>query len=338
MNAAKRNRLPVLGAILALSATPCLAQKASFSEARPDEAQEKSQPSALTVSALELAGDPALSLAAMTIDISVDRIVYSYGLKNSGAAPIALAGAIEMPSLEPSGDLVVLPRSDAENPVDLMVALGEAPLVTTPHAHANALGLNRIKEIKSASLPDLPFGAETEKAIAQLPPEVSDKLTAEGLLTPRDPADPNAPRNAAWKLDVTHALKVNLPPGRTVPLTVSFAPIKASYRFTRDDLGDLDGLKDDMCLSAKALSALRGRITSGGQWEVTEISVDADAPNDWMEAPKAKLSVKKPRPDSIVAFCGVSDKGSSTGNVAGSLPEDSQDNEIHIMIFTPAEN
>jgi hypothetical protein len=330
--------IPLIGALL-VSVAPAAAQKTPPQNLQAPDETAPPEPTALTVGAVELAGNAALSFPTMSIDVSANKIVYSYQLRNSGALALDLAGAVELPTLEPtdqSGADIALPRTSAENPVDLALALGDAPIATSTHVRIAALGLNRLNEVKTAQLPYLPFGSETEKAIAQLAPDVADKLSSQGILSPGDPKDPRSPRSAAWTLDVTRSFNVSLPPGKTTELKVTFTPIKSVFRMTRADLDGLDDLKDDMCVASKTLAALRGRLSAGGQWDVTEFSLDADAPNDWAEAPKVTISVQKPRPDSIVAFCGANDKGGSANVVTGAPPEDSEDNEISIMIFTPA--
>jgi hypothetical protein len=331
--------IPLMSALL-FSVAPAAAQKAPQQKAQSPDEQGEPEPAALAVGAVELAGNAALSFPAMRIDVSGGKIVYSYQLRNSGASALDLVGAVELPTLEPtdqSGAEIALPRNSAENPVDLALTLGDAAVTTSTHVRIAALGLARLSELKAAQLPYLPFGLETEKAIAQLTPDAADKLSALGLLSPVDPKDAKAARSAAWTLDVTRSFNVTLPPGKTTDLKMTFAPIKAVLRLTRDDLDGLDDLKEDVCATAKTLSALRGRLSSGGQWDVTQITIDTDAPNEWADAPKVEISVEKPRPDAIVAFCGASDKGGSAAVVSGAPPEDSENNEINIMIFTPAE-
>jgi hypothetical protein len=94
-------------------------------------------------------------------------------------------------------------------------------------------------------------------------------------------------------------------------------------------------MKDDLCIKPSVLNALRSRLRSGGSWKVTDISIDDGAPAHWIDSPNPTLSVQKPSPNAIVAFCGVDDKTASKPAVLGIAPDDDSD-EIRIVIFEPA--
>jgi hypothetical protein len=82
------------------------------------------------------------------------------------------------------------------------------------------------------------------------------------------------------------------------------------------------------------LGALQSRLKGGGAWKVTDISLANDAPAHWINTPNPTLSVQKPTPDAIVAFCGMDDKTASKPIVLGIAPDDSD--EIRVVIFEPA--
>ena len=67
---------------------------------------------------------------------------------------------------------------------------------------------------------------------------------------------------------------------------------------------------------------------------MTELSVASDAPNSWNDSPNPTLSVQKPEPGAIVAFCGIDEKSAGKPVVLGTAADDSQD--IRIVIFAPA--
>jgi hypothetical protein len=93
-------------------------------------------------------------------------------------------------------------------------------------------------------------------------------------------------------------------------------------------------MKDEICLRPQALSALQSRLKGGGAWNVTDMALTADAPAHWIDAAQPTLSVQKPKPDAIVAFCGIDEKTASRPAVLGTAP--GENDGIRVVIFEPA--
>jgi hypothetical protein len=323
--------LSIATAGAAFAAAPALAQT------KPD-AGAPAQ-SSLVVGALQIGSDANLDVAGFDINVANDKIVYSYFLKNTGPAELALAAAISLPDLRASADnseTWTLASGDPENPVGLTIAAAGAPVTTKAEVHAYALGLDRLAEIKAERLPLIPFGPQTDKALAALAPEAVDRLAALGIVSPRDPAQPKAPSTADWSLEVVQSWRLVLPPGKTTPVAVRFTPVKAQYRLGKGDEQDIEDMKDDLCLTPLVLSALEARLKGGGAWAATEISLADAAPTSWLDSPTPTLSVQKPKPDAIVAFCGIDEKTAGKPIVLGVAPDDQENNELRIAIFEPA--
>jgi hypothetical protein len=102
----------------------------------------------------------------------------------------------------------------------------------------------------------------------------------------------------------------------------------------KGDEQDLNDMKDEVCLKPQALGILQSRLKGNGAWNVTDVSLAADAPAHWIDSPPATLSVQKPKPDAIVAFCGMDDKTASKPAVLGAAPNDND--KIRIVIFEAA--
>ena len=326
--------LSIAAAGAALLAVPALAQT------KPDAgASEGPAQSALTVGALQIGSHANLDVAGFDINVARDKIVYSYFLKNTGPSELALAAAVSLPDLRASADnseTWTLATSDPENPVGLTVTAAGAPVTTKAEVHAFALGLDRLAEIKAERLPLIPFGPQTDKALAALTPEAVDQLAALGIVSPPDPTQPKTPPSADWSLEVVQSWRLVLPPGKTTPVTVRFTPVKAEYQLAKGDEQDIEDMKDDLCLTPSALSALEARLKGGGALAATEISLADDAPTRWLDTPTPTLSVQKPRPDAIVAFCGMDEKTAGKPTVLGAAPDDRENNELRIAIFEPA--
>jgi hypothetical protein len=325
-------RSAVVAALL-LAATPALAQN---KPAAADTAQT-SDPSALSVGALHLGASSDLTIVGIDISVAGNSVVYSYYLQNTGSAELGLAATVGLPDLQASTDdseTWVLSSNDPENPVGLSITAAGAPVTTTPQVRAAALDLDRTAAIKAEHLPLIPFGPAIDKALAALAPDVARRLAAMGIVSLRDPANPGDPLVADWTLSVVHAWRLTLPAGKTTPVAIKFTPIVGRYKLTKEGLDSLDDMKDDLCLKPPAFTALQTRLKNGGAWQVTELSIASDAPNNWNDSPNPTLSVQKPEPGAIVAFCGIDDKSAGKPVVLGTAQDDSEDTRI--AIFTQA--
>jgi hypothetical protein len=298
----------------------------------PDKATGPEQ-SSLVVGALQIASSADLDIDGMDISITNDSVVYSYLLKNEGTTELSLTASVSMPELQASADgsqTWVLASNNPENPVGLTITAAGEPIAPQAQVHAYALGLDRTAEITAEHLPLMPFGPETDTALAALSPDTISRLAALGIVSPRDPDQPKAPLSADWTLDNVLSWRQTLPPGKTVPILIKFAPVKAAYRLVKDDLDDL---KDDACLQPQVLGALQSRLKSGGVWTVADMTLSVGGPAHWVDNPAPTLSVQKPQSDAIIAFCGMDDKTASRATVLGVAPDNA--NEIRVVIFSP---
>ena len=320
---------------LVLAATPVMAQTKPAGADVPAAPSAPAQ-SSLVVGALQIGSAPNLVVAGVDISVASDSIVYSYFFKNTGSAELDVAASVSLPELQASADRSetwALAANDPENPVGLTITAAGTPVTTQAEVHANALGIDRRTEIKAEHLPLIPFGAELDKAVAALSPDAADRLAALGVVSPRDPAQPKTPVMADWSLDVVRSWRQVLPPGKTTPIVVKFSPIKAQYTLAKGDQEDLDDMKDEVCLKPQVLSALQSHLKGSGAWKVTDISIAADLPSHWIDSSRPTLSVQKPKPDTIVAFCGMDEKTASRPTVLGAAPDDAD--EVRIVIFEP---
>jgi Domain of unknown function (DUF4424) len=326
--------LAVLG--LALAIAPALAQTKPPAPAAAD-APDAPAEAALAVGALQIGAAPNLAVAGFDISVAANSVTYSYYLKSTAATEIAVTAAVALPELQASADdseTWTLAAKDPDNFVGLTVTAAGMPVPTTAEVHALALGIDRVAALKADHLPLIPFGAEVDKALAALSPEAADRLAALGVVSPRDPAEPKAPLAADWTLQVVRSWRQVVPPGKTTAVVVKFVPVAAHYRIGKGDEDDLSDMKDEVCLKPPVLGALQARLKSNGAWNVTDMALADDAPSGWIDSPAATLSVQKPKPDAIVAFCGIDDKTANKPTVLGTAPDDNDG--IRIVIFEPA--
>ena len=335
--------LALLGAVLPLGAASpgaAAATPAAPAAGQTDEGEEAPTPAPLTTGSMAIASDPNLVVEAMAVDVAMDRVAYSYRLRNKGPAKLALAASVALPDLEVSseGDTTyVLPSADGDNPIDLAVRSGDQAVATAASVQAVALGLDRLADIKAAGLPLLPFGPAQDKALAALKPEALGKLADLGLVTPRDPAQPDAPVIADWTLRIVRGWTQALEPNATTPVTVSFAPVKASYRVDAAGLAGFNALKDQVCLtpaiSAAARALLKGKEA---QLDVQDITLSNDGPARWLDNPAASIAVRKPQPTSVVAFCGVDAASAAKPVVTGRMPGANEAAGLRVLVFSVA--
>jgi Domain of unknown function (DUF4424) len=329
--------LAVVG--LALAVGPALAETKApaAAPAAPPETPSEPAEASLTVGALQIGSVANLEVAGFDINVTTNSVVYSYYFKNTGNADLTVAATISLPELNVSTDgsqTWTLAKNDPENFVDLSVTAGGSPVTTKAQVRANALGVDRLADIKAERLPAIPFGAEIDKALAALSPEAADRLAALGVVSPRDPTQPKAPLTADWSLDVVRVWQQALPAGKTTPIVVKFVPVAAHYHMIKGDEGDLNDVKDELCLKPPTLSALQARLKNNGAWNVTDIALADDAPARWLDAPAATIAVQKPKPDAVVAFCGIDEKTAGKPTVLGVAPDENEG--IRVVIFEPA--
>jgi len=305
--------------------------------AAPAVAQTAPEQSLLVVGALQIGSAADLEVKGIDINVTIGSVVYSYLLKNTGDRELNLTASVAMPELKASADSSqtwVLASNNPENPVGLTVTAAGEPVTPKAQLHAYALGLDRTAEIRAEHLPLIPFGPETDRALAALPADTVGRLAALGVISPRDPDHPKEALVADWLLDSVLSWQQALPAGKDVPLVVKFTPVKGEYRLLQADLDDLDSMKAEICLQPQTLGTLQSRLKGGGAWKVIDMTVAVDGPAHWIDNPAPSLSVQKPQADAIVAFCGMDSKTANRPTVLGVTPDDAD--EVRIVIFAPA--
>ena len=185
----------------------------------------------LLVGALQIGSANNLEILGFDINVATDSVSYSYFLKNKGSTEIAIAAAVSLPELQASSDRSetgVLAGNNPENPVGLTITAAGAAVTSAADVHAYALGVDRLAEIKAAHLPLIPFGSETDKALAALAGSRRSSGGARRGFIAR-PGQPGAPVTADWSLDVVRNWRQVLPLGKTTPIVVKFVPVTARY-------------------------------------------------------------------------------------------------------------
>ena len=334
---------PLVLFALAVAAPPPLAaaptDQGQQGKGQTDEEEEAPTQAPLTVGSMAIASDSALTIEGMAVDVAVDKVTYAYRLRNKDATKLTLAASLAMPDLEVNSEgstVYALPSKTAENPIDLQVKADDKVIATTPFTQAIALGIDRLADLKAAQMPLVPFGEEIDKALTAAKPDVLSKLESLGLVTPRDPKQPDTPVIADWSLHTVQGWSVPIDPNATTNVTVAFAPIKAVYTVDVTSLPGFDALKQQVCLTPAIMSAAKALLkTKGATMEVVDITLANDGPARWLDNPVATVAVRKPKPTSIVAFCGVDQASTNQPVVKGTMPGSGDAAGLRVLVFSP---
>ena len=317
---------------------PLRAEPAGVAEGAVDQEEDVPTPAPLVVGAMAIASDADLAIERMAVAVDVDHVSYTYGLRNKGARPLTLAASVAMPDLEVNTEgttIYNLPSKTAENPVGLEVTAAGAPVATSPATQALALGIDRLADLKAAHLPLVPFGEDTQKALAAATPETLARLVSLGLITPRDPTEPDTPPLADWTLHIVQTWMQPLPANATTEVKVEFAPVKAVYGVLAEGLPGFDALKDQVCLTPQIMAAAKALLKSKtAMLEVDDIVLSNDGPARWLDNPSGTVAVTKPKPESVVAFCGMTAATAGQPVVRGKLPGSADAPGLRVLIFS----
>ena len=305
------------------------------------QAGDDQAPVPLTIGSMAIASDVNLAIESMAVDVSVNRVTYTYKLRNKGKEKLSLRASVAMPDLEVSSDgssVTVLPSQTPENPIDLQVKSNDQPVPTTSHVSAIALGIDQQAELKAAGIPLIPFGESTDRAIAAAKPDVLSKLTNFGLLTPRDPKQPDAQVIGDWSLKVVQGWTQIVDPG-TSNVAVTFAPIKATYQVDASGLAGFDPIKDQVCLTPAVTNAARALLkTKGAVLQVDDIMLANDGPARWLDNPTVTVAVHKPQPNAVVSFCGMEAASANKPVVTGKMAKAGDAAGARVLVFSLLQN
>jgi hypothetical protein len=330
-------RNAALATLLSLAAAT--APGASLAQSPGGEPQQRAPALApLGVGPLHIASNAALDVESIAIDVTLDAVTETYALKNKGAAALNLAASVALPGLRALADDGApwsLPAAVADNPVALSITADGAPVAVHPDVRAYALGVDRRREIEAAHLPLLPFGAATARALAALGPKARAELADLGLVSPRDPDHPGRGPLADWTLAVGFNWIQSLPGGRTTKLVVRYTPLKAQTRYAPNNALDLEDLKDEACLTPAQLAAAQARLSAGAVLDVSEVALVNEPPLEWFATPTAAVSVRKPDPQAIVAFCGMDAATAGQPIVRGLDIGGSDPRDVRILVIQP---
>ncbi|MGA2795666.1 MAG: DUF4424 family protein, partial [Roseiarcus sp.] len=329
-------KVALLLAIAAMAPGACFAQGGA---AAPEQGSRAPALAPLGVGALHIAAHPDLDVEKIAVDVTLDAVVASYALRNKGRAALDLAASVALPGLQAyadDGEPWNLPAATPENPLVLSIAADGAPVAAKADVKAYALGVDRRAEIEAAHLSLLPFAPQTARALAGLGPKALAELSDLGIVSPRDPEHPDRPAIADWTLAVVYSWRQPLPVGKTTTVAVKYTPLKAQARYGHADALDLEDLKDEACLTPPLLGAAQEKLKSpGSALTVTEIALVNEPPLRWFDSPAASVSVRKPGPDAIVAFCGMDAGAADQAVVRGAELGGPDPRDFRILIIEP---
>ena len=111
-----------------------------------------------------------------------------------------------------------------------------------------------------------------------------EQLESLGLVTPRDPSEPDTPIIADWSLHVVHAWTQPLESNVETNVVVGFMPIKAVYTIEAASLAGFDALKQQACLTPQIMNAAKALLSvKGSTADVADITLANDGPARWLD-------------------------------------------------------
>jgi len=290
---------------------------------------------ALSVPGLSIASHQNLTIEAIDIAVSVSGVTYAYRFGNTGTAELTLAASVALPSLKASSnedETYRVSADNADNPIGLSITADGKPVNARVITHAIALDIERTVEIKALNLPLIPFGPDIDKAVNGLAPDVLARLTQLGLVSPPD--EQNSPRRADWTLNVTYAWDQVLPPDKITTVSMSFRPISGSFELNAHTADVLDDLKQDACLTDQLVKTLKAKAAKSPT-PVTEIAISIANPTRWVPTPSPRITVQKPKADTIVALC-ASDVKTYPSHVTARVSNDEEAADLRVLLIGAA--
>ena len=329
----------LIAALMLCGAFAFPARAETTGTAASEQDEEGPTPAPLMVGALAIASDADLAIQRMALDVSVDRVTYTYGFQNKGKNELKLATSVSMPDLEVNTEGTTtynLPSNVAENPVGPRRD-GRRGARRHDSLDAGAGAWRRPPRRPEGRQPPAPAPSaprQTRRSPGQHPrrsPSSSNSASS----PPRDQAEPDTPLLADWTLHTVHSWMQTLPAGATTEVKVSFQPVKAVYGVRADGLPGFEALKDQVCLTPQILAAAKALLKAkDNQLEVDDLTLANDGPARWLDNPPGTVSVTKPKPDSVVAFCGMNAATAGQPVVQGKLPGSADAPGLRVLIFS----
>lgn len=263
-----------------------------------------------------------VSMKSEDLYISPKQVRVDYVFHNEGKTDRTTVVAFPMPDIEGSGDFVVsVPNPDSDNFMNFSVMVEGKQVTPEVDRHAFAVDVDVTQELKDHSIPLLPFGDPTGKALAALPKELLADWISRGIVIPMEYDDGNGMKTdyvPVWKLKTTYWWRTTFPAGRDLHVAHRYTPsvgASAGLIFVQPDAAnpfsgeDFDREQQKYCFDDNFLRAVSKRIDAAKAQESylqeSWISYILTTGGNWGgNIDRLHLTIDKGDPDTLVSFCG----------------------------------
>ena len=261
------------------------------------------------------------------VTIAPDRIRVVYVLRNVGDRPETRLVTFPLPDLDMTsiGDLPpLLARPADDNFVDAVITADGAPVAGRLEQRALALGLDVSAQLVKLGLSPFPYAPSNVGKIKALSDAAKDELYQRGILRMSDDS-----YHPAWVLKSVLAWSQSFPTGSPVTLALTYMPIVGRPAATAESLASL---AKSTCLANDAAKAIKEAASAGTAKRLVVTSFQATLGAAWLDTiGKFRLTIEKPRAQTIIATCKSGLKASTPTQIEWSNRDHSVDDDIMVL-------
>lgn len=261
---------------------------------------------------LRLTVNSGVAMVSEDLKIAVGGIEIAYVFRNGGDAPVTTLVAFPLPLL-PAGapDIAdALPQEDDPlNFVGFTVAVDGKPVTPAVDQRASVLGVDITDRLKADGVPLNPFvRQEARAALAGLPKDKRAFYERNGLAV----WSGDDPLSVQWDVATSFYWQQTFPAGKPVAVAHRYMPVSGSGLMTAGDLAAPErvaDLRQAFCLTDQDLERLRGWVAPAKSGQVAQLQratvqyVLRTGANWAGPIGQFRLTVVKPAPDALMAFC-----------------------------------
>jgi hypothetical protein len=274
----------------------------------------------LALGGITFTQSPDVSMEEEVLTITPDNVTVRYRFLNNAPNPVTLTVGFPLPDIDlaDTDTLYAIPGSDPVNFVEFKTKVDGKPIKFDVVQRAK-LGTRDVTAIvRGAGLPVFLFGADAQRHLAALPPDIQDKLVSDGLLVPWGTSETGAQLyGPAWSVSTAFTRKQVFPANQEVVVEHRY---KTSLGASQDTIlrkalrgadgmaGEVERYRRDYCLPGdffQGIDKLAGSDPANTK-KLQERRIDyvLKTGANWAGPIKSfRLVVDKGRVDRLVSFC-----------------------------------
>jgi hypothetical protein len=279
----------------------------------PGQANDSS--AVLSAGGLVLTSNAGILMRSEDLKISVKAVEVAYEFFNDTDKPITTLVAFPLPVLRGTDALmdVGLPReNDPTNFVGFSITVDGKPVEPKLEQRARILGLDITDRLKADGIPLNPFvQRDTRERLAKLPADKRRFYVEHGLAS----FTGNEVDSLEWDVATTFYWLQTFPPKKPVKITHRYTPVVGTGLFTESNLApgpDTSAFLRTYCIDRDTENGIRKALATRKQARPTESPMLFESRIGYVLSTGAnwagpigdfRLTIEKPKPDSIMSFC-----------------------------------